>query len=115
LIALIALIGTRSGPDALRGLRRSFAYLKKFIPMETKMKKTATAFAMAAFLLTVGCSNLNQTEKGALTGGAIGAGVGAAAGAVTGGSVGTGAVVGGVVGAAAGAYLGCRDAGKCKR
>lgn len=79
------------------------------------MKKTAAAFAMAAFLLTAGCSNLNQTEKGALTGGAIGAGVGAAAGAVTGGSVGTGAVVGGVIGAAAGGYMGCRDEGKCKR
>ena len=77
------------------------------------MSKTAIATVVAAFLMTAGCSNLNKTEEGALSGGAIGAGVGAAAGAITGGSATTGAVVGGAVGAAAGGYKGCRDEGKC--
>ncbi|PKP70735.1 MAG: hypothetical protein CVT83_03430 [Alphaproteobacteria bacterium HGW-Alphaproteobacteria-5] len=77
------------------------------------MTRIAITIAAAALLMTAGCSNLNKTEKGAVTGGAIGAGVGAAAGAITGGSVATGAVIGGAVGAAAGGYKGCRDEGKC--
>lgn len=64
------------------------------------MNRTAIATVVAAFLITAGCTNLNRTEEGALSGGAIGAGIGAAAGAITGGSATTGAVIGGAVGAA---------------
>jgi len=53
-----------------------------------------------------GCSNLNQRENRALTGGAIGAAGGAAIGAVTGGS----AVYGGLLGGAAGAAVGALSA-----
>jgi len=81
--------------------------------MEAKMKKTATALAAAAFLLTTGCTNLSNTEQGALSGGAIGAGIGAAATAIAGSSVATGMIVGGAVGAAAGAYSGCKKEKKC--
>jgi len=81
---------------------------------EANMKsKFAIASVMAAFLMAAGCTNLNRTEEGALSGGAIGAGVGAAAGAITGGSATTGAVIGGAIGAAGGAYKGCREEGKC--
>tara|TARA_R110000824_G_scaffold379153_1_gene571020 strand:- start:14631 stop:14876 length:246 start_codon:yes stop_codon:yes gene_type:complete len=81
--------------------------------MEAKMKKTATAFAVAALLLTSGCTNLSKTEQGALSGGAIGAGVGAAATAIAGSSIAAGMIVGGAVGAAAGAYSGCKQDDKC--
>jgi osmotically inducible lipoprotein OsmB len=53
----------------------------------------------------VGCSTMNQTEKGALGGGAIGAGVGTLIGAATGNPK-TGAVVGGLVGAGVGGAIG---------
>jgi len=79
------------------------------------MTRATIAIAAAAFLATAGCTNLSQTEEGALSGGAIGAGTGAAAGALTGGSATTGAIIGGAVGAAAGGYMGCREEGKCKR
>lgn len=77
------------------------------------MTRIGMTIAAAALLMTAGCTNLNKTEEGALSGGAIGAGVGAAAGAITGGSATTGAVIGGAVGAAAGGYKGCREEGKC--
>ncbi|HEX5684955.1 MAG TPA: OmpA family protein [Ideonella sp.] len=60
------------------------------------------SWIVAAALLTTGCSNMGEREKGT----AVGAGVGAAAGALissgTGGKAGTGAVVGGALGAVAG-------------
>jgi hypothetical protein len=81
--------------------------------METIVKKSATALAIAALFLTTGCTNLSKTEQGALSGGAIGAGVGAAATAIAGSSVAAGMVIGGAVGAAAGAYSGCKKEGNC--
>ena len=81
--------------------------------METIVKKSATALAIAALFLTTGCTNLSKTEQGALSGGAIGAGVGAAATAIAGSSIAAGMIVGGAVGAAAGAYTGCKKEGNC--
>jgi osmotically inducible lipoprotein OsmB len=83
------------------------------LKMETIVKKSATALAIAALFLTTGCTNLSKTEQGALSGGAIGAGVGAAATAIAGSSVAAGMIVGGAVGAAAGAYTGCKKEGNC--
>lgn len=80
---------------------------------EIIVKKTATAFVAATFLMTAGCTNLSKTESGALSGGAIGAGVGVAATAIAGSSIAAGALIGGAVGAAAGAYTGCQKEGKC--
>jgi outer membrane lipoprotein SlyB len=53
----------------------------------------------------VGCSHMNQTEKGVLGGGAIGAGVGTLIGHATGNPK-TGAVVGGLLGAGVGGAIG---------
>lgn len=53
----------------------------------------------------VGCSTMNQTEKGVLGGGAIGAGVGTLIGHATGNPK-TGAVVGGLLGAGVGGAIG---------
>lgn len=53
----------------------------------------------------VGCSTMNQTEKGVLGGGAIGAGVGTLIGAATGNPK-TGAAVGGLLGAGVGGVIG---------
>src|SRR5947208_15907135 len=47
-----------------------------------------------------GCSTMNNTEKGALGGGAVGAGVGALAGGRT------GALIGGAIGAGTGGLVG---------
>jgi len=52
-----------------------------------------------------GCSSMNNTEAGALGGGAIGAGVGALVGAAT-GHAGAGALIGGATGAGIGALAG---------
>ena len=62
--------------------------------------------AGAAFTFaSVGCSTMNQTEKGVLGGGAIGAGVGTLIGHATGNPK-TGAVVGGLLGAGVGGTAG---------
>jgi uncharacterized protein YcfJ len=63
-----------------------------------------TAGAVLA-LGPIGCSTMNQTEKGALGGGAIGAGVGTLVGAATGNPK-TGAAVGGLLGAGVGGVIG---------
>src|SRR5947209_7149243 len=52
-----------------------------------------------------GCSSMNNTEAGAIGGGAVGAGVGALAGAAT-GHAGAGALIGGGIGAVTGGLLG---------
>jgi hypothetical protein len=52
-----------------------------------------------------GCQSMNNTEKGALTGGGIGAGVGAAIGSVT-HHTGAGALIGGATGALVGGAVG---------
>jgi hypothetical protein len=54
---------------------------------------------------TTGCSTMNNTERGVLTGGAIGAGLGTAIGSLA-GDAGTGAVVGGLLGGGLGGIAG---------
>jgi len=80
---------------------------------EVAMKKIAAALAIIALLGASGCTNMNNTQQGAVTGGAIGGAVGIAATAIAGTSVLTGALVGAAVGGAAGAYTGCQKEGKC--
>ncbi len=68
------------------------------------MNRIDKTLAAAAVALTLGaCSNLNDTQERALSGGAIGAAGGAVVGALTGGSMVTGGLIGGAVGATAGA------------
>ena len=67
------------------------AVSKKFLPL-----------AAVLALLTAGCSNMNNKEQRALSGGAIGAGAGAALGWVTGANP----WVLGALGAASGAAVG---------
>lgn len=81
--------------------------------MEIDVKKATTVLAALALLSTTACTNLSDTEQGALSGGAIGAGVGAAATAIAGSSIAAGMIVGGAVGAAAGAYTTCQKNKKC--
>jgi len=61
-----------------------------------------------------GCSTMNNTEKGALGGGAIGAGLGTLVGAATGNPK-TGAMVGGLVGAGVGGIVGNEEDKKDRR
>ncbi|CAM5795708.1 OmpA family protein [Rhizobacter fulvus] len=59
------------------------------------------ALALAA-LLTAGCADMSERQKGTAVGAGVGAGVGAVLGSATGGKAGTGAVIGGALGAVAG-------------
>ena len=54
----------------------------------------------------VGCTNLNKTQQGALSGGAVGALAGAGISAIAGGSGTMGALIGGGLGALAGGIYG---------
>jgi outer membrane protein OmpA-like peptidoglycan-associated protein len=56
----------------------------------------------AAVLLSTGCADMSERQKGTAVGAGVGAGVGAAVGSVTGGRAGTGALIGGALGAVAG-------------
>jgi outer membrane lipoprotein SlyB len=69
--------------------------------------KTKRLFATAVLpvLLACGCSSLNNTENGALAGGALGAGTGALIGHAT-GHTGAGALIGAGVGALSGGLIG---------
>jgi outer membrane protein OmpA-like peptidoglycan-associated protein len=60
----------------------------------------------AALLLLGGCSNLSNTEKGAVIGAGAGAAGGAAVGKATGDNTAEGAILGAVIGGAAGAIIG---------
>jgi len=72
------------------------------------------AFAIAILALgQVGCSSMNNTEKGVGLGGLLGAGVGTAIGAAT-GDARTGAVIGGLTGAGVGGLIG-NDADRTER
>ncbi len=68
------------------------------------MKRFAI-FVLIAAACSSGCASMNNSEKGALGGGAIGAGVGTAIGVATGNPE-AGAIVGGLVGAGTGALIG---------
>jgi uncharacterized protein YcfJ len=67
--------------------------------------RLATLLAFAA----VGCSSMNNAERGAGLGGLVGAGLGAAIGDATGGKAGKGALIGGAVGALAGGLTGAQE------
>lgn len=72
--------------------------------MNTKLCAGILAFSLLA--ASAGCTNLNKTQSGALSGGAIGALGGAGISAIAGGSAGVGALIGGGIGAIGGAIIG---------
>jgi uncharacterized protein YcfJ len=71
------------------------------------MRLIGTLIASVSMLAVTACTNMTQSEQGALTGAAIGG----VAGAVLGDD--EAALAGAVVGGAAGWYLGCRQEGRC--
>jgi hypothetical protein len=70
------------------------------------MKKALLIILLIGTLGLPACTNMNKTQQGALSGGAIGAGAGLGISALTGGSLGMGAVIGGALGAVAGGLYG---------
>jgi outer membrane protein OmpA-like peptidoglycan-associated protein len=64
--------------------------------------RAAASSLFAVALLTAGCANMSERERGTATGAGIGAAAGAVLSSATGGRAGTGAVVGGAIGAVAG-------------
>ena len=65
-----------------------------------------TALVLGIMGSTTACTNMNKTQQGALSGGAIGALGGAGIAAIAGGSGTTGAIIGGAAGAITGAIYG---------
>src|SRR5262245_4501393 len=76
------------------------------LPEDEKMGKRCKLVAVSMLVLSAvnGCSSMNHTETGALSGGLIGAGIGALAGGRH--NAGAGAAVGGLVGTGVGALAG---------
>ena len=71
------------------------------------MKRLSAILLVGALVFgTVGCTNMNKTQQGLLSGAAGGAILGAGLGALTGGSGTTGALIGGGLGALAGGIYG---------
>ena len=70
------------------------------------MKRILLTALLVISLAFSACTNMNKTQQGALSGGAIGAGAGLGISALTGGSLGMGAVLGGALGAVAGGLYG---------
>ncbi len=70
------------------------------------MQKILFSTLILAFLSLSACTNMNQTQQGAVSGAAIGAGAGLGISALTGGSLGAGALVGGALGGVAGGLYG---------
>ena len=71
------------------------------------MKRLSAILLVGALVFgTVGCTNMNKTQQGLLSGAAGGANLGAGLGALTGGSGTTGALIGGGLGALAGGIYG---------
>ncbi len=70
--------------------------------------KTISALLLIGTLLlgTFGCTNMNRTQQGTLSGAAGGALLGAGISALAGGNTATGALVGGGLGALAGGIYG---------
>lgn len=66
----------------------------------------AASLTLVLALGGAGCTNLNRTQSGALSGGAIGALGGAGLSAIAGGNAGVGALIGGGLGALAGGVYG---------
>lgn len=76
------------------------------------MKSILLTALLILTLSFTACTNMNKTQQGALSGGAIGAGAGLGISALTGGSLGMGAVLGGALGAVAGGLYGNEKQGK---
>jgi outer membrane protein OmpA-like peptidoglycan-associated protein len=71
--------------------------------MNTSLKFRTSALALAAAaLVTTGCADMSERQKGTAVGAGVGAGVGAVIGSATGGKAGPGALIGGALGAVAG-------------
>lgn len=72
------------------------------------MQTTGTALALCAILAlgNAGCTNMNKTQQGALSGAGLGALAGAGISAIAGGSGTMGALIGGGLGALAGGIYG---------
>lgn len=70
--------------------------------------KTFFAVFLAGTMVfgSLGCTNMNKTQQGTLSGAAIGAGLGAGISAIAGGSGTAGALIGGGIGALAGGLYG---------
>jgi outer membrane protein OmpA-like peptidoglycan-associated protein len=66
-----------------------------------KFKAAVCAMAAAA-LVSTGCADMSERQKGTAVGAGVGAGAGAVIGSATGGRAGTGALIGGALGAVAG-------------
>ena len=71
-----------------------------------KMKFAAGILALALVSGGIGCTNMNKTQQGALSGAALGAVAGAGIAAIAGGYAGWGALAGAGAGALAGGILG---------
>jgi len=69
------------------------------------MKRSILA-AVCAGLMTGGCTNMSQTQQGAVSGAAIGAAAGAGIAKIAGGSGWTGAAVGAAAGGVTGYFIG---------
>lgn len=78
------------------------------------VSKKLLPIAAVLALLTAGCSNMNNKEQRALSGGAIGAGAGAALGWVTGANPWVLGALGAASGAVVGAVTGDEANGKRK-
>ena len=71
------------------------------------MKRLSAVLLIGALVFgTVGCTNMNKTQQGTLSGAAGGALLGAGISAIAGGSGTTGALIGGGLGALAGGLYG---------
>lgn len=89
--------GTSSGSFSSLLCFRSMYGSKRFIPL--------LAILISVPMMLGACSNLSNTEKGAIIGGSAGAAGGAAVGNATGGTA-EGAIIGAVIGGTAGAIIG---------
>lgn len=70
------------------------------------MKKILALSLMVLFLGGMGCTNMNRTQQGTLSGAALGALGGAGIAAISGGAAGWGALTGAGLGALAGGIVG---------
>lgn len=101
--------------DLGKAAQALYNQLLNFIPSHTRSSLMRTihhsgsflAALCTALLLLGGCSNLSNTEKGAIIGAGAGAAGGAAVGKAAGGTA-EGAILGAVIGGSAGALIGQR-------
>lgn len=78
------------------------------------MKKSQIVALALTGLIAVGCSNMNDTQQRAVSGGAIGAAAGAGIGLLTGHTV-AGALIGAAAGTAGGLIVDANEKNKGKK